>query len=506
MNAPATDTNQLCADLGIQVQQTIRRRIGTVAGVCLIAVLVAGVYGLPHTGALAWIIGGSLVPIMAWSKLRHPGLPLVCLISLQTIAIFATPIISQNPSLENYPASDLFWAGFEVCVFSLAIALGWRLAFGLDLPATPPRHYHGLSFIDPTKPRTLCRASLILLGLGTAFQFTQATGVVDLANGILPAGVFPVVRTFFEAAALAGALIGAYASGNDMMLRGEKRGFWALLVFYFLLRAASILLSTVAGIVTAATVGYFLGAKRPPWLFLTLTILGLSFLNLSKFEMRAKYWNEYGYLERIPPVELPGFFGEWALYSLNIITFNRNITAEEEAVGQRLTDRLDNLQNLLFVQSAITHRDHPPLLGETYALIPQLFIPRFLWPDKPIAHEGQVMLNVHFGRQRKEDTVRTFVAWGLLAEAYGNFGSVWGPLFCGLFLGAGIGGMERLIRPYPVASLQAFFFLIIAVNFSLSFEMVAGVWITSVFQMIVALLVSVIPFSRACRLPPAAPS
>lgn len=51
------------------------------------------------------------------------------------------------------------------------------------------------------------------------------------------------------------------------------------------------------------------------------------------------------------------------------------------------------------------------------------------------------------------------------------------------------------MRPYPITSLEAFFLLILAVHFSLSFEMVASVWITSVFQMVIALLVCVTPFA-----------
>ena len=134
--------------------------------------------------------------------------------------------------------------------------------------------------------------------------------------------------------------------------------------------------------------------------------------------------------------------------------------------------------------------------------MPKLLIPRILWPQKPRSHEGQVLLNVHFGRQRLQDTFTTYIAWGLLAEAYANFGAVWGALICGAVLGGVAGRIEGWVRHFPLTSLQTFFFLIIAVNFGLSFEMVASVWITSVFQMVMALLICVVPFAERRRLAP----
>ncbi len=488
-----------CGALAAQIQKPIARHLPTVAILLLLSIFVLYVSDTPHTAAYAWIAVGIFIPLAAWCRLRHPGLPLIGLLSLQTLAVFATPIITRNPTLASYSTADLSGAGFEIFIFCVALVFGWRMAFSTDHSPGKPRHYHTLAVIDPNRPETLCKAGLVLLALGAAYQFAFVTGWLDAVKLIIPGGIFSVIRTLFEAAALAGCLVGAYAAGTGAMPRGQQSTFWLLLIAYFLLRCSTILLSSVAGVVTATSVGYFLGARRPPWLFLTLVIAALAFLNLSKFEMRAKYWNESGFSPGVAALDMPGYFAEWGVYSFNIITFNRTISVEDEATGQRLTDRLDNLQNLLFAQSAIKHRNLPLLGGDTYLIIPKLLIPRLFWPEKPTSHEGQIMLNVHFGRQTLEATKGTFVAWGLLAEAYGNFGSIWGPLVCGALLGLSIGALERWIRPYPITSLQSFFFLIIAVNFSLSFEMVASVWVTSVFQMVIAVLVSLMPIAKLRR-------
>ena len=61
-------------------------------------------------------------------------------------------------------------------------------------------------------------------------------------------------------------------------------------------------------------------------------------------------------------------------------------------------------------------------------MIPEVLLPRFLNPNKIRSHEGQESLNLHFGRQLSvEDTERTYIAWGFLAEGLAT-GSTAGPV------------------------------------------------------------------------------
>lgn len=489
-------TNQSCGELARQIQRPIVRRLALVFGLVAIALILLALYEAPHSEALAWIVCGSFIPVLAWCRLRNPGLPLVALVALQALAVFATPIIINNPGLATYTDGDIRRAGIEVFLFCCALAAGWRIAFGVDRPAPEKRRHWGLSVIRIDKPDTLFRSAVILIGASALYQIALTVGVLDPLLGGLPGGLFSIIRTLFDATALAGGLIGGFAIGGGMIPRSGRMLFWFFFALLLVGKFASILLSSTMGVIAATSLGYLLGARRPPWVFIAVIACVLSFLNLSKFEMRAKYWSEAGYSQGVALFDLPGYFAEWSTYSLNILTFNRSISAQDEAEGQRMTDRLNNMQNLLFAQSAIQDRDLPLLRGETYLLVPKLLIPRFLWPEKPRTHEGQVLLNVHFGRQRLDDTYITYIAWGLLAEAYGNYGAIWGAIICGLVIGVAAGGLERWIRPYPVTSLEAFFFLIMTLNFSLSFEMVASVWITSVFQMLVAMLCAVAPFAQ----------
>lgn len=499
-NAPEADIT--CEQLALFVQEPLRRRLGLVVGLFLGLVSFLLVIGFPNADALGLIVAGSALPLILWIRQRQPSIPLLCLVALQTLAIFATPILSQNPTIALYPREDVFAAAREVLFFSLALCLGWALGHARAGPAARPRFCWVFKFIRAEKPETLQRGALLLLGSSALYQIGMSEGLLGFIHTLLPAGSYSVIRTLFEAATVAGGLIGGYAIGTGSMSGRGKAAYWILITLHFFINSSSILLSSNAGMVAATTLGLFLGARRPPWLFLALVLSTLSLLNLGKFQMRAEYWDEYGQGPSIRIADYPTYYARWVGKSVDLIGVERE-DEDRPAAGQRLTDRLDNLQNLLFAQVAIEHRNIELLGGETYAVIPQLLIPRVFWPGKPRSHEGQIILNVHFGRQRLEDTFTTYIAWGLLAEAYANFGSLFGALFCGAVLGVGVGFAERWIKPYPITSLQAFFFLIVSVNLCLSFEMVASVWITSLFQMVMALVIGVFPLAQKRRLPEA---
>jgi hypothetical protein len=148
---------------------------------------------------------------------------------------------------------------------------------------------------------------------------------------------------------------------------------------------------------------------------------------------------------------------------------------------------------------AVVSEHVSPLGGSTYWIIPALLTPRIIWPEKPRTHEGQVMLNVHYGRQTEEETQTTYIAWGLLPEAYGNFGPIFGAVFLGCVLGFFCAWVESFTAFKPLLSVEgmcAFGFL---VGIATSFEMVASVLVTSQFQAVVTTFMACLPFLRRMR-------
>ena len=123
-----------------------------------------------------------------------------------------------------------------------------------------------------------------------------------------------------------------------------------------------------------------------------------------------------------------------------------------------------------------------------------LLVPRILWPDKPRSHEGQILLNVHFGRQDLVSTFTTYIAWGLLPEAYGNYGPVTGAIVLGLVLGALFAWIENLTARKLIISMEGFLSFSLLMNLMGSFEMVASVFVTSTFQSFMVIIASCLPF------------
>jgi len=76
---------------------------------------------------------------------------------------------------------------------------------------------------------------------------------------------------------------------------------------------------------------------------------------------------------------------------------------------------------LLIVQRK-TPNEVPFFYGLTYEFIPRLLIPRFLDDQKGGPHAANIMLTVNYGLQTLEQTQTTSIGWGLVPEAYANFG------------------------------------------------------------------------------------
>jgi hypothetical protein len=225
--------------------------------------------------------------------------------------------------------------------------------------------------------------------------------------------------------------------------------------------------------------------------------------------MRNRYWGS----DDAPAIEitstsLPTLYAEWAEASYNAILENGRTpssrldsTTAASNKNQTLLDRIDNLQNMLFVIDAEQVGRIRPLNGATYWLIPPLLIPRVLWPSKPRSHEGQILLNVHFGRQDFDSTFTTYIAWGLLPEAYGNFGPIAGCMALGLFLGALFAWIENLSARKLVMSMEGFVSLGFIIGLLNSFEMVASVLVTSVFQSTMVIIAASFPFVQRTKAP-----
>lgn len=458
----------------------------------------------PGTGCFAMIAASTLLLWTVWRS-SGVGLPIVPMLALQNLIVYGLPLVVSNETVMKYPVEMLNAAGIEILVFSGALAIAWRSGMAV-IGLSPARCYALIGFADQ-QMRKLSRLAFTLIGCVSAYALLRSAGLWQSVMGLLPSGSSSIVVALFSACSACGFFLAGLALGRGSMSPLSRSLFWLLLGLNCFIGAADLLLSATTTIVFSTAIGLFWGSGRLPWKFVLVVALALAFLNLGKGEMRGRYWNQEDD-DAVAPASItamPSLYSEWAVASFEAMVGveEERYTASPEGFGKRevveksgqqMFERIDNLQNILFVIDAVEYGNISPVRGASYALIPALLLPRILWPEKPRTHEGQVLLNVHFGRQDARATFRTYIAWGLLAEAYGNFGPIVGTLGLGLVIGFACAWVEKFVARKLLLSLEGFLAFTLFVGMANSFEMVASVLITSLFQAFIPIIIACKPF------------
>lgn len=438
------------------------------------------------------IVLPMLLGMWLWTSSRNQGFPLFPLLLVQQGMIYSVPIIVGNDTLTDLQSGTLTTAGWAVGGFLLIFIGGW--SFGNSIGSSQPSRGN-LSIVEGARAGDRCfNLALLLLVLSVLYQLSGRSGLLFALIPRGMEGLIPIIRVFSTAASLLGGLLGGLIVGSRPA-SARNITFWVLLSLIFLLSVADVLISAASGLVLATMIGLALGKRRIPWVFSCVVLCLVGFLNQGKFIMRERYWSDDGSTTSTSVLQLPSFYMEWATASADLLFDGGDVVAVGQAhgdeEGQSFLHRIDSMQNMTFIVEAIRVRDIDVLSGRTYSLIPPLFVPRFLWPGKPRTHAGQVLLNVHFGRQDSvEQTEKTYIAWGLLPEALGNFGIFFGPLLLGGFLGVTVGWLEKISMRKRIFSVEGMMLSGLLLIMAGSYEMVASILLTSTFQFMVVVTIS----------------
>lgn len=481
-------------DLAAQLRALMNKVFPTFAALLIAVSGYLFVSNRPGALTFALLSGGILIGFNTWRK-AGIGLPMLPMMCAQHLVAYGLPILVRHPVVQAYPADTAMRAGVELLAFLAAMSAGWW--FGLHSAQATRPTARLLNIMVTEGMDGLRRLGFSMLGLGTGYQLLSAVGLLNSVFALLPAGTFPIVFALVSAITSCGLFLLSILLSSGILTRTQKSTFWILLAINALITASGFLLSAVGILLFSVAIGLFWGSGRMPWRFVIGVGCALAFLNLGKFEMRGLYWqNEQESVEPTTLFNMPERYVQWFEASWTIMTATEEtansfwesqyiLKDKVESPGQSLLMRVNNLQNILYVIDRLDSNIVEPLRGKTYTVIPALLIPRILWPEKPRSHEGQVLLNVHFGRQSLDSTFVTYIAWGLLAEAYGNFGPFVGSICVGLAIGWLFGLLEKKSSAKPLLSLEGFLAFIVFVSVANSFEMVSSVLITSTFQAIV---------------------
>jgi hypothetical protein len=265
---------------------------------------------------------------------------------------------------------------------------------------------------------------------------------------------------------------------------GELKGlkgamFKVLMVILIVVSLPPLLMINSMALVALGGLGYVSGSGKVPWISFAVAILLFGFLHLGKAEMRDRFWADADE-GPVQPSTYPAFFAEWISASADEFSAGRKHEEDERA---SLLQRASLMQLLLYEQTLSS--SVPFLYGDTYLIVPELLIPRILYPDKPTTHEGTYRLNIHYGFQTREQTETTCVGFGLLNEAYANFGLV-GMAILAIVSGSFYGWIEGWAEAAPLLSFRGLFAIIVA-SYSFQTEFAAGVYAAALFQSTVAL-------------------
>jgi hypothetical protein len=187
------------------------------------------------------------------------------------------------------------------------------------------------------------------------------------------------------------------------------------------------------GIVIVLT--YIGATKRIPYLWGSVIVAFFLAIQPIKKEYRARTWfyeeSNLGYGDKIL------LFGEMIGNAYFGSLSTMNLSDEENNIST--VDRMNNLNTMAAIITDTPSRQ-PHMHGETYMPLLTKFIPRFLWPEKPLENTGNSW-GVRYGYLSKGTGTSFNLPW--VPEMYMNFGLI-GVLVLSALVGVGFAWFSRL--------------------------------------------------------------
>jgi hypothetical protein len=420
-------------------------------------------------GLLIIILG--FLPGLLWVRTAQFGLPVFETFMATTVSAYGIPLVSGHEQLAGYDVGTITLAALSVILFQLV-----GIATYLAMSAKP-------------KTSRLWRDN-VLSGdlskyLGYGMFLSTAYSVVDQFTTWIPANLEGPVRAVCYGLGIIATFVECRRWGQGTLPRHEKSVFIVQLVIQIIFNLVSLFLVQAISTLILALLGYVSGSKKFPIVIVAVLLPAFAILHQGKSAMREKYWE--GHSPAPTFAQLPAFFTEW--FSDGLVTAQPGDAPVEK---HTLLDRTSLIQILCLVVS-ITPDRQPYLYGETYAQIPDQFVPRILWMgegEKPVGHISTYTLAVYYGLQRMEDTQKTTIGFGLLTEAYANFG---------LF---GVAGISFLFSAFfrkicgwaaesPILSYPGMILIVLSA-WSFQDELTMSIWLTSLYQ--ACLVVCAVPY------------
>ena len=405
-------------------------------------------------------------PALAWVKRGKSSLPVFEVFMLTGLNTYALPLLNGHENLVFYGDGDITTAALAVILFQIAAIATHEATTGLARSGSFWR----------TELITKNAGRWLLHGIALNCIYTCVSNFTTL----IPLPLEGILRAVFFGIGLISTFVTARRLGADELTSTERGLFFFMLLVQCVASIATLFLVGAVSTLVLTVIGFVSSRRRVPFAVSLAVLLLLAVLHNGKSAMRDIYWESD---ERVvpSPLQLPGFFSEWIRQGLKPSTDQK-----ETRMAAKLVDRTSLLQMMCLVAS-LSPSQQPFLNGETYKDIPAQFIPRFLWANKPLGHVSTSKLSVYYGLQNEEDTEKTTIGFGLLAEAYANFGYI-GLVGIGVLFGFFIKKTQCWASESPILS-GGGLLIVILLAWSFQTEFTLSMWLASFYQAGMALLV-----------------
>ncbi len=411
----------------------------------------------------------ALLPSYLWCKGRAQGLPIWPLSCAGMLLTYGVQLFVPSSHFQDVSNEAIWRAAITVSGYLLIGTLVWL--FCVTRPRTRPR------VALMIQPYRIASVLLGFLAIGTVYTLCTTAGWLDFLSG----GFGTAIRGFIRGPIIFAVFVLASRWGERSLRPRHLILFLILVISYCVADAASLYLISSIATGLMLLVGFAMGRRVIPWAMIIGFVLVVGSMHLGKDEMRKEYWGE-DLSERtaVTPWKYPVFYAKWARCSIDAIVNGK--PSDEQSTS--LLERANTIYLLLQAQD-MAPAEVPFLHGATYAIIPGSLVPRIFWEGKVSPHDSTTMLNVHFGNQTWEAAQVTSIGWGMLNEAYANFG-YFGVAGLAIVLGAFYGLLARWSIGYPPTSMRTFIG-IFTMSFAIQTEMSAAVYISAYLQGGVAL-------------------
>jgi len=409
----------------------------------------------------------SFVPGLLWAKSGGSRFPVFEPIMLLCATAYAIPLLNGHEQLLQYAPEIITQAGWAVILYQVSAIATYHLTQGRPGESA----FWTEKIISHQVEKSVIYGLILSCGYVAISTFTH--WVPTEIESLLRAACFGlgILCTF----------ISCQRWGRGELTESDKLLIVCTLVPQMIFQTIGLLLIDSLSLLGIAFLGYLSGGRRIPWLAMLSAFFLLAILHNGKSQMRKKYWDEFAPAPTI--TQLPAYYSEWIGYGLQ--PSEQTSGGKESSNSRKLLERTSLIHILCLVANYSPDRQ-PFLYGETYGYVLPQLIPRFFWPEKPRSHVATYRLSVYYGLQDEDATNATTIAFGMLAEAYANFGLV-GGIMLGVFWGFTLKKLQCLSWHSPMFSLAGLLMILLtAWSFGSEFTMAA--WISSLYQAIIVVL------------------